>query len=86
MKFLSGHSLSYVDFKSTLLDNKCLMIKLGTNFTNKLFSVPVIKPSASSRKSVFNLTLSQQEVLSALFYNCLKMENQTNRISALIFC
>ena len=54
MKFLSGHGLSYVDLKSTLLDSKCLMIKLGTKFTNKLFSVPVVRTFCFKKKISFH--------------------------------
>ena len=53
MKFLSGHGLSYVDLKSTLLGSKCLMIKLGNKFTNKLFSVPVVKTFCFKKKISF---------------------------------
>ena len=54
MKFLSVYGLSYVDLKSALLDSKCLMIKLGTKFTNKLFSVPVVKTFCFKKKIRFH--------------------------------
>ena len=61
MKFESGHSLFYLDLKTTsLLDNQFLMIKLRTELTDKLFSAfPYICYSFELTKTLRKLDLEQ---------------------------